>query len=179
MGGARPPYRTRPAQVVAEPLLAARESSVLPQQQSPCEEVLQRGPHPVGSDGWRRRVEDDVVILVNEYRRRRGLLPLRVDERLRASSRGHSHDMAGRRFFDHLSPDGRRPVDRMLAAGYQHPAAENIARGQRTAHEVVTAWINSPAHRRNLEHADFRAIGVGVQLGALGPWWTQHFGYDE
>ncbi|MEV7187743.1 CAP domain-containing protein [Kitasatospora sp. NPDC093102] len=131
----------------------------------------------VGSDGWRTRTEDDVLALVNEHRRRAGLGPLRTDDRLRASARAHSADMARRGYFDHTDPDGGNPPDRMRAAGYPDPAAENLARGQRSPHEVVQAWMNSPGHRKNIMKPEVTTLGVGIHLGDGGPWWTQHFGY--
>lgn len=126
----------------------------------------------------RRRMEDDVVVLVNERRRSAGRPSLRVDERLRQSSRAHSADMAARGFFSHEAPGGVQPADRMRLAGYPAPAAENIARGQQTAAGAMRGWMNSPGHRANILREGLATIGVGVHLGADGPWWTQNFGYE-
>lgn len=131
----------------------------------------------LGSDAWRVRIEDVVTSLVNLRRLQAGLPALRTEERLRVSARLHSADMATRDFFDHVCPDGSTPSQRMRAAGYDEPGAENIARGQHGAHQVVTGWMNSPGHRKNILHPALRTIGVGVVLGDGGPWWTQHFGY--
>ncbi|MFE5299943.1 CAP domain-containing protein [Streptomyces sp. NPDC056632] len=139
------------------------------------------GRSPNGGDreeARRRRMEEDVVVLVNERRRSAGLPPLRVDERLRESSRAHSADMAARGFFSHEAPGGVQPVDRMRRAGYPAPAAENIARGQQTAAGAMRGWMNSPGHRANILREGLATIGVGVHLGAGGPWWTQNFGYE-
>ncbi|MER7000920.1 CAP domain-containing protein [Streptomyces sp. NPDC000410] len=132
----------------------------------------------IGTDAWRRRVEDEVTALVNEERRRRALPELLTDERLRRSSRAHSEDMAARNYFSHVAPDGRRPVDRMSAAGHPAPAAENIAKGQPGPATVVLAWMKSPGHRANILHPDVRSLGVGLGTGSGGPWWTQNFGYE-
>jgi uncharacterized protein YkwD len=86
--------------------------------------------------------------------------------------------MAARDYFDHNSPDGKTPWDRIEAAGYDAPAAENIARGQPTPQAVVDAWMNSEGHRANILNCKIKAIGVGVHLGEGGPWWTQDFGYN-
>lgn len=37
--------------------------------------------------------------------------------------------------------------------------------------------MNSPGHKANILNCDFKTLGVGVQFGAGGPWWTQDFGY--
>jgi uncharacterized protein YkwD len=121
-------------------------------------------------------LEDEAVRLTNAARQREGCRPLRTDERLRTAARAHSADMAARRYFSHDSLDGRSPWDRIRATGYAFPAAENIARGQRTPREVVDAWLDSPGHRGNIMNCDLKAIGIGVRLGAGGPWWTQNFG---
>ncbi len=144
---------------------------------TPRPDVTRFAVRTVGSESWRARVEDSVVTHVNEARRKAKLSALRGDERLRRSARAHSADMAARDYFDHENPDGTTPAARMLAAGYQRPALENIARGQRRAEAVMYDWMNSPGHRRNILNPDVRTIGVGVHLGDGGPWWTQHFGY--
>ncbi|MFF3243737.1 CAP domain-containing protein [Streptomyces sp. NPDC002870] len=124
-----------------------------------------------------RLLEDAVAVLVNQERDRRGLVPLVTDERLRDSARSHSEDMARRGFFDHFTPEGLSPADRMVAYGYPLPAAENIAAGQPHPLVVMAEWMNSPGHRVNILHEDFGVIGVGVYFSEYGPVWTQNFGY--
>ena len=131
----------------------------------------------VGSPAWLSRVEDTVVTLVNEERRRRGLPPMRADARLSGAARAHSQDMSRRSYLDHISPEGRTAYDRMLAAGYHDPASENIAQGYSTPHAVMHGWMSSPGHRANIVDPDFRAIGVGFAQGPDGPLWTQTFGF--
>ncbi|WP_394617309.1 CAP domain-containing protein [Lentzea sp. JNUCC 0626] len=132
----------------------------------------------VGSKAHRTRHEDAVVRLVNEFRVKKNLPRLRVDERLRAAARAHSEDMAHRGFCAHENPDGVTPAARMTAAGHPAPGAENVARGQETPRSVMNAWIASPGHHANLVNPSFTAIGVGVSFaGARGPCWTQNFGY--
>jgi uncharacterized protein YkwD len=132
----------------------------------------------IGSDAWLRVIEDRVVSIVNDERRKRGLRPLRHDDRLRRSARAHSDDMAARGYFAHVAPDGRSPVDLMREHGYPAPAAENIARGQPDPPQVMMTWMNSLGHRANIMQPTVRAIGVGVHHGPGGPWWTQHFGWE-
>ncbi len=55
-------------------------------------------------------------------------------------------------------------------------AGENIASGQRTAQAVVTAWMNSEGHRKNILNPNFTEIGVGYATKSNGtPYWTQMF----
>jgi uncharacterized protein YkwD len=115
-----------------------------------------------------------VVALTNAARERAGCDPLSGDDRITAAAREHSTDMAARGYFAHDSLDGRGFADRLRAAGYPDPGAENIAMGQRTADEVVQAWLDSPGHRRNIEDCSLRTIGVGYE--PEGDYWTQDFG---
>ena len=122
--------------------------------------------------------EDQVISLTNEQRTVAGCGVLRMDTRLRAAAIEHSVDMRARNYFDHNTPDGVTPWARIAAQGYSDPSAENIAMGQQTPQQVVDAWMASPGHRANILNCSSKAIGVGVQFGPNGPWWTQDFGYS-
>ncbi len=119
--------------------------------------------------------ELDVVARTNAERIRAGCGALRVDGRLAAAARAHSTDMVDRRYFEHESPDGDTPADRTAAAGYADYGGENIAYGQRSAAEVMSDWMGSPDHRRNILDCEFTTVGVG--LDPRGMYWTQDFGY--
>lgn len=121
--------------------------------------------------------EATVVRLTNAQRERHGCAPLRTDSRLRAAARGHSADMRDHRYFDHNTPNGTTPWDRIEAQGYAQPGAENIARGYQSAAAVVAGWMDSPGHRANILNCDLKAVGIGVAYGPNGPWWTQDFGF--
>ena len=64
-------------------------------------------------------------------------------------------------FFAHRGSDGSDFVRRARAAGYTCVAAENIAWGQPDEASVVTAWMNSAGHRRNILLADVTEYGIG------------------
>jgi uncharacterized protein YkwD len=119
-----------------------------------------------------------VIQLVNRQRAAAGCVALRTDSRLNQAALSHSVDMAVRDYFAHDTPEGVTFVARDRAAGYRQPGGENIAEGQRSPNEVMTAWMNSPGHRANILNCQFRAIGVGVYRGAAGLYWTQDFGYS-
>ena len=115
-----------------------------------------------------------VVALTNRARANAGCAALRVDARLTAAAQGHSDDMSAHRYFAHDSQDGRSFADRITARGYPSPGGENIAQGQPDAQAVVTAWMSSPGHRRNIEDCAFTTIGIG--LAGPDKYWTQDFG---
>ncbi|MER5834559.1 CAP domain-containing protein [Streptomyces sp. NPDC002130] len=118
-----------------------------------------------------------VLSLVNEERAKVGCSPVAANSALTDLAQSYSEDMAARGFFDHTDPDGRTPWDRAEKAGISNLGGENIARGQADAAAVMDAWMNSPGHRANILNCDFKTLGVGVELGSGGPWWTQNFGY--
>ena len=121
--------------------------------------------------------EDLAVKLTNTQRAQHGCSALRIDSHLRTAARAHSKDMRVRHYFEHNSLDGRTPWDRIKAAGYSQPGAENIAMGYATAQAVVDGWMNSPGHRANILNCSLKAVGIGVEYGSGGPWWTQDFGF--
>lgn len=119
-------------------------------------------------------MEQAVVELTNKEREKAGLAPLQVDSALMAAAREKSQDMKDKNYFSHTSPTFGSPFDRLKALGISYQAAgENIAKGQKTAQEVVTAWMNSEGHRANILDEKFTHIGVGfVKDGSI---WTQQF----
>ncbi|GGO65031.1 CAP domain-containing protein [Nonomuraea cavernae] len=125
--------------------------------------------------GGASAVETAVVKLTNAARAAGGCRALVHDSKLRTAAERHSADMAARGFFDHTSPDGRSPGDRVRTAGFAPISTwgENIAKGQRTAAQVVEGWLNSPGHRANIMNCAFTHIGVGHATN--GPHWTQVF----
>ncbi|MFE5325621.1 sigma-70 family RNA polymerase sigma factor [Embleya sp. NPDC056575] len=125
----------------------------------------------------RARLERAVVDLVNAARAEHGCAPVRVDDRLRTAARKHSDDMATRRFYDHVDPDGVHADARIAAAGYRWRLwGENLNRGRADAAHIVDEWLGSPVHRANILDCGFTDLGVGVTVGPGGTtFWTQLF----
>ena len=100
--------------------------------------------------------------LANCERQMRDIPPLRCDLRLVWTGREHSADMRDRDYFDHVSPEGRTPGDRLAAKGVVwSSSAENIAISPTTA-LAHTAWMESEGHRRNVLRQEVTDLGVGV-----------------
>ncbi|WP_020138738.1 CAP domain-containing protein [Streptomyces sp. 351MFTsu5.1] len=119
----------------------------------------------------------EVLQLVNVERAKVGCSPVSANSALAGLAEDFSKAMAAQGFFDHTDPSGASPWDRASLAGITNLGGENIARGQSDPAGVMEAWMNSPGHRANILNCDFKTLGVGVQFGAGGPWWTQDFGY--
>lgn len=121
--------------------------------------------------------ENEVVRLVNVQRVNNGLQPLTQNWELSRVARYKSQDMINKNYFSHISPVYGSPFTMMENFGIHFTAAgENIAMGQKTPAEVMTAWMNSPGHRANILSPSYTQIGVGLAKTSSGvPYWTQEF----
>ena len=119
-----------------------------------------------------------VVCLINQQREARGLPGLRSSGRLNGVAQRHTEAMVASGVFSH----GTDFASRFTEGGYDWRAAgENIATGYATPRSVVSAWMASPDHCRNILSPMFRNIGTGVAARSIGPdvgrgTWTQDFG---
>jgi uncharacterized protein YkwD len=148
--------------------------SVSPAPSSPApSSAAPSSPAPSGNAVF----EAQVVDLVNQERAKVGCQPLAVDGRLVAAARKHSSDMANRNYFSHTTPEGVDFATRISNEGYRWSgAAENIAKGQRTPAEVMSAWMNSTGHRNNILNCGYKHLGVGLAYDAgKTALWTQDF----
>ncbi|MDX2967592.1 CAP domain-containing protein [Kribbella solani] len=139
-------------------------------------------PEPPPSGGGTNAQERQVLDYTNRIREQQGCGPLRLDSALVEAAGRHASDMVRRHYMDHKNPDGEGPGDRMAAAGYRGSGwGENIAAGYDSAQKVVTAWMKSDGHRKNILNCRFTSIGVGYDPGQVKPdWgpgsWVQDFG---
>ena len=119
-------------------------------------------------------IEAEVVRLVNVERANAGLPALKTDWELARVAEHKSQDMKDKNYFSHTSPTYGSPFNMMKNYGITYKSAgENIAQGQKTAAEVVNAWMNSEGHRANILSKNFTHIGVGYV--SEGHYWTQMF----
>jgi uncharacterized protein YkwD len=119
------------------------------------------------------RLARATVCLINGRRSDHGLRRVRVVSTLGAGAVRHARDMVRRRYFEHVSPGGSYPADRLRRSGYIRnrrawTVGEVLAWGTgrlSTPHSTVQAWMRSPGHRRVLLYPAFRDVGVGVVRG--------------
>ncbi|MDD3743497.1 MAG: CAP domain-containing protein [Lentimicrobiaceae bacterium] len=119
-----------------------------------------------------------IVKLVNEFRRS-GIKsytcesetpePLVWNTELAHIASVHCMDMYQNNLSGHFGSDGSNPGERLKKYGYKHNAAgENVAVGDYTESEIISAWMRSPGHRKNILDARFHKIGVA----RVGKYWT-------
>lgn len=126
---------------------------------------------PASDRTYIEAVVEEIHTLTNEARERAGVPPLEYDEDLANIATGHSEDMLAEDYFAHESPDGCDLACRYDEASYSFAAAgENIAWAElgqmrppaELADIMVTGWLESDGHRRNMLDRDFTHEGVGV-----------------
>ncbi|MFA5581227.1 MAG: CAP domain-containing protein [Paracoccaceae bacterium] len=109
-----------------------------------------------------------VISRTNLERAAAGRAALAVSAPLTRAAQNHACDMAARGYFSHQGADGSTLSTRVQAQGIRPCfAAENIARGQRSATDVMTSWMHSAGHRQNI--LDRRAQEIGVGLAHVTP----------
>jgi uncharacterized protein YkwD len=123
-----------------------------------------------------------VLCLVNRQRNSRHLPALHANSRLDRSAQGWTNHMVATGTFSH----GQDFAGRISAAGYRWSAVgENIATGYATPAQVVTGWMRSKGHCKNILSPEFRDLGIGVvarpvrPYGTGGATWTQDFGLAQ
>lgn len=116
----------------------------------------------------------EVVRLANLERAAAGRAALGVHSAASGSAAAHSRDQAQMLRMTHTGSDGSNAGDRLIRAGFTWRTwGENVAVGQRSAAEVVRAWMGSAGHRANILNGTFTTIGVGVATGSDGRrYWT-------
>lgn len=113
-----------------------------------------------------------VIDAVNALRASQGLPPYTVSSTLMGIAQAHAEYMASTSNITHTGPDGSRPYQRGLAAGYplagQIPPgffSENImgAPGL-TPQDVVQNWTGDAPHMNTMTSAMLQEIGAGVAV---------------
>ncbi|HLO38628.1 MAG TPA: CvpA family protein [Lacibacter sp.] len=110
-------------------------------------------------------LEQQMLQLVNEERKKKGLKPLVADEQLKNVARAHSSDMLKRGYFSHMTPEGKDPFYRMKKAGITYKkAGENLAYAS-TLPKAHRGLMNSPSHRAAILNKSFGRVGIGIVDG--------------
>lgn len=118
-------------------------------------------------------LEEAMVRAVNAQRAAYGLAPYAVDAQLTTLAWSHAHDMVGRGYFSHVTPEGSTLRDRFRSRNMPiNWVGENIYLSVKPADQAVAATINwfmaDAPHRANILHQNFNRVGVGVAQGESG-----------
>ena len=133
--------------LVAAGLMLVSQPKPEPPPPPPTPQPVKRAPkYPLSP------FEKEVIRITNVERTSRGLRPLEVTQPLMNDARAWSDVQASR--------------GRMFHSKMGH--GENVAVGYNTPQAVMTAWMNSPGHRRNILNPRYSYIGVGGTEGSGG-----------
>jgi uncharacterized protein YkwD len=138
-------------------------------------------------------IRASVLCLINKERAQNGETPLALSLQLGQAAEAHDREMISDDYFEHVSPAGVTPVDRIRSTGFipagnvGYVIGENLAWGTlglATPQAIANAWIASPGHLANILEAQYTETGIGVVAqvppslsgGAAGATYTQEFG---
>jgi uncharacterized protein YkwD len=138
-------------------------------------------------------VRGAVLCLINRERAQNGEVPLTLNPQLQQAAEGHAAELVSADYFEHVSPSGLTPVDRIRNTGYipnqsvGYVIGENLAWGTlnlATPQSIVGAWIASPGHLANILESQYTDTGIGVTAavppslsgGQAGATYAQEFG---
>lgn len=109
--------------------------------------------------------EQQLVVLINNYRKTHHLKALTINPGLSSAAREHSQDMLDKGYFDHRGFPQR--VRKYRNANY---VGENIAWGTGGYGDpsgVLSLWRSSPEHNKIMLTARFSHVGVGMISGTF------------
>ncbi len=112
-------------------------------------------------------LEQEMIGMVNEERKKEGLGKLTFDSSLQKTGRMHSEDMFIRGYFSHFSPEGETVAERAQKNNVDYMViGENLAFAPDLplAHQGL---MNSPGHRANILSPEFNKIGIGIMDGGI------------
>lgn len=131
-------------------------------------------PAQTDSAEFNTAYEAEVLRLVNIERAKYGLSPLVQDNG--ATQTAHLRAKEIVKSFSHTRPDGSSCFTAAKEFGVTYRSAgENIAYGYPTPNAVVTGWMNSEGHRKNILSGSFSKIGIGCYKSGGVLYWSQFF----
>ena len=120
-----------------------------------------------------------VFELVNKERKKAGVQPLILNEKLCDMARFKLNEMDELGYFDHKSPVYGSPSEMAKAFGITDKGCgENLA-GSSTPESVMDAWMSSEGHRANILNPIYTQIGIACHINSdtNSLWWAQEFIY--
>ncbi len=102
-----------------------------------------------------------IITLVNNYRQSIGLNTLEVINHISYKSQEHNIYMIDNKVVNHDYFQQR--ADNLTEVLGATRVAENIAYNYQTPESAMSAWLNSPDHKANIE-GDFTHIGVSITV---------------
>jgi uncharacterized protein YkwD len=106
---------------------------------------------------------------VSALRAENGLSVLAPDRELERAALAQASNMASAGRMSHNTGARRDFASRMRANGIRGTAAENIAHGRFDTARVISVWMNSDGHRRNMLNERFSRFGLAYVADPTDP----------
>ncbi|WP_063886411.1 CAP domain-containing protein [Streptomyces sp. NRRL S-31] len=106
----------------------------------------------------------EILQLVNAERQKAGCQALSENGQLTKAAQVFAEDASKNHLTNHTGSDGSSYSQRIKDAGYTgaRAEAENMAWGSTDANTIVSGWMKSAGHHRNIVDCDFKDTGVAV-----------------
>jgi serralysin len=121
-------------------------------------------------------LEQQATEQINALRASYGLQPLTFSTALFHSADAHCRQMLAEGYFGHTSSTGASFTSRIesfypVGSATYYLAGENLfwTSGPTTSSEMISRWMQSPGHRRNLLNPNWRQIGLATVSSPSAP----------
>lgn len=109
-----------------------------------------------------------VIELTNTERQNAGLGKVTYNSVLSEAAAAKAADMFANNYWAHVSPTGTEPWSFISSSGYNYQhAGENLARDFSNPKDIVSAWMASSTHKKNLLDSRYQDIGIAVMDGYI------------
>ena len=111
-----------------------------------------------GENGELEKTE--LLKLHNSERQQKKINSLSINPDAMKSAQKHADWMAKKNKLSHTGEGNSQPWDRI--EGNWSSVGENIAYGADTPEEVVSMWMKSTGHKKNILSKDYNGVGFGI-----------------
>jgi len=114
-----------------------------------------------------RLARSKIIHFTNLERENNNRAELKESNILNKAALKKLNDMLERQYFAHISPSGTGIDSVVKSVGYKYlKVGENLALGDFNSEKyLVSKWIESPGHRKNILNKGFSEIGVATKKG--------------
>ncbi|MDZ7798655.1 MAG: CAP domain-containing protein [Patescibacteria group bacterium] len=108
----------------------------------------------------------NIINMTNQQRLNNGLNQLELNPLLSQAANAKAQDMLSKQYFSHYSPSNTSPWYWFKQAGYEYAyAGENLAMDFVRGEDIISAWMVSASHKRNILNGNYTQIGLAVLEG--------------
>ena len=114
------------------------------------------------------QINKEILVLINKERINNNLSELKENKVLDSSALAKADDMIINNYFNHYSPNGKKPWDWISRTVYPYLfVGENLAMNFTSAESVHNALMQSPSHKKNILNEKYSDVGLAVVSGKI------------